>query len=262
MATPDAAIMEASITIAERVARVRERISRACAIAERSPDEIALIAVAKNHPPEAVAEAAAAGIRVFGENRVQEAAGKIPLCPPHLEWHMVGHLQSNKVRPALRLFTVLHSVDSLALLRRIDQLAAEEGRRVRVLLEVNVAGERSKFGFSPETLPTAVAEANRLPRVELIGLMTVPPICRDPEDVRPFFRALRELRDRCAEQWTTPLPELSMGMSADFEVAILEGATMIRVGTDIFGPRSSPWRRTTGETDAINPPEEADRSHP
>jgi len=186
-------------------------------------------------------------VRVFGENRVQEAAAKIPLCPHDLEWHLVGHLQSNKVRPAVRLFSVIHSVDSIPLLRRLDQIAGEEGRRLRVLLEVNVAGERSKFGFAPEALPEAVAEANRLPRLELVGLMTVPPICRDPEDVRPFFRALRELRDRCAEQSGTPLPELSMGMSADFEIAIAEGATMIRVGTDLFGPRFSPWRQASEE---------------
>ncbi|MCX7818643.1 MAG: YggS family pyridoxal phosphate-dependent enzyme [Kiritimatiellae bacterium] len=239
-------------SIADRVARVRERIERACAAAGRRSEEITLVAVAKTHPPEAVAAAAAAGVRVIGENRVQEAAAKLPLCPAHLEWHLVGHLQSNKVRPALRLFSMLHSVDSIPLLRRVDQIAAEEGRRIRVLLEVNVAGERSKFGFPPDAVAEAVREANRLPRIELAGLMTVPPICRDPEDVRPFFRALRELRDRCTQQCGTPLPELSMGMSADFEVAIAEGATMIRVGTDIFGPRASPWRRPADEAVAAD----------
>lgn len=252
MAAPTLTPMDESISIPERVARVRDRIERACAAAGRRPEEVTLVAVAKKHPPEAVAEAAAAGVRVFGENRVQEAAAKIPLCPPHLEWHLVGHLQSNKVRPALRLFTTLHSIDSVPLLRRVDEIAAEEGRRIRVLLEVNVAGERSKFGFPPEAVPDAVAEANRLPRLELIGLMTVPPICRNPEDVRPFFRALRELRDRCADRHNTPLPELSMGMSADFEIAIAEGATMIRVGTDVFGPRSSPWRRPAEGTPAAD----------
>ncbi len=236
------------MTIAERVARVRERIQRACEQAGRDPDSVLLVAIAKNHPPEAVRAAAECGIRVIGENRVQEAAAKIPLCPGHLDWHMVGHLQSNKVRPALRLFSTIHSVDSADLLRRIARLAADEGVRPRVLLEVNVSGERSKFGLAPEQVPEVITAAQDLPAIELVGLMTMPPFFEQPEKVRPFFAALRELRDRCVRDLKVALPELSMGMSHDFEYAILEGATMIRVGTDIFGPRPPPKKPAMEES--------------
>lgn len=234
--------MDATLAMSDRIDAIRRRIAAACAAAGRPSETVTLVAVAKTHPPEAVASAAACGIHVFGENRVQEAAAKIPLCPSYLDWHLVGHLQSNKVRPAVRLFSTLHAVDSIDLLRRIDAIAAEEGRRPRVLLEVNVSGEPSKFGLRPDDVPAAVAAANGLRHIELVGFMTMPPFTRDPADARPYFRALREWRDRIGG-----LTELSMGMSRDFEVAIEEGATMIRVGTDIFGPRGSPWKPGASE---------------
>ena len=228
--------------------RVRERIAAACAAAGRDPEGVALVAVSKTQPPEAVREAADCGLRVFGENRVQEAGFKIPLCPGHLDWHLVGHLQANKARPAVRLFSTIHSIDSVDLLRRIDAIAGEEGRRPRVLLEVNVSGEGSKNGMRPDDVPAALEAANGLRCIEVAGFMTMPPYCEDPERARGFFRTLRGLRDRCAAATGFALPELSMGMSMDFEVAIGEGATLVRVGTDLFGARGSPWR-PAGETE-------------
>jgi len=227
-------------TIAERIERVRARIAAACARAGRDPSSVRLVAVSKTHPPERVAAAAACGLTVFGENRVQEAAAKIPLCPGHIEWHLVGHLQSNKARAAALLFHTIHSVDSADLLRRLDRIAAEEGRRPRALFEINVSGESSKFGLKPEALPAVLAAAGECRCVEPAGLMTIPPVSEDPERARGFFRALRELRERARAESGFELPELSMGMSHDFEIAIEEGATMVRVGTDIFGPRPRP----------------------
>lgn len=234
--------MDGPATIAERVEGVRQRIAAACAAAGRDPESVTLVAVSKTQPPEAVRAAADCGLRVFGENRVQEAGFKIPLCPGHLDWHLVGHLQANKARPAVRLFSTIHSIDSVGLLRRVDEIAAEEGRRPRVLIEVNVSGEASKNGMAPDDVPAALEAANGLRCVEVAGLMTMPPYCEDPERARGFFRVLRELRDRCSAETGFALPELSMGMSMDFEVAIGEGATLVRVGTDLFGGRGSPWR--------------------
>jgi hypothetical protein len=224
-------------TMSERIERVRARMDAACARAGRDPGAVRLVAVSKTHPPESVAAAAACGLTVFGENKVQEAAVKIPLCPGHIEWHLVGHLQSNKVRIAVRLFRAIHSVDSADLLQRIDRIADEEGQRLRVLFEVNVSGEGSKFGLVPEALPAVLKSAEGLRRVEPVGLMTIPPASDDPARARGFFRRLRELRDRCRADTGFELPELSMGMSHDFEIAVEEGATYVRVGTDIFGPR-------------------------
>jgi len=232
-------------TIAERVDAVRRRVVAACAAAGRPEDSVTIVAVSKTQPPESVREAAACGLRVFGENRVQEAAVKIPLCPGSLEWHLVGHLQANKVRAAVRLFSTIHSADSADLLRRIDAISGEEGARPRVLIEVNISGEASKFGLQPGDVPAALETARSLSRIEVAGLMTMPPYCEDLERSRAFFRALRELRDRCARETGFGLPELSMGMSMDFEVAIGEGATMIRVGTDMFGARGARWRPAT-----------------
>lgn len=234
--------MDEPATIAERVERVRARMVAACRAAGRDPESVRLVAVSKTRPPEAVREAADCGLRIFGENRVQEAAVKMPLCPGQLDWHLVGHLQTNKVRPAVRLFSMIHSVDSADLLRRIDAIAGEEGRRPRVLLEVNVSGEGSKNGMRPDAVRPALETANGLRCVEVAGLMTMPPYCEDSERARGFFRALRVLRDRCAAETGFALPELSMGMSMDFEVAIGEGATLVRVGADLFGARGSPWR--------------------
>lgn len=216
---------------------VRGRIAQACARAGRDPDTVNILPVTKTHGPERVAEAAACGLTVFGENKVQEAQAKIPLCPGHLVWHMVGHLQTNKVKAAVRLFAQIHSVDSLKLLGAIDAAGELTGRTMPVLLEVNVAGESSKFGLAPGEVPAVLAAANGLRRVEVVGLMTIPPIAEDPEQARPFFRQLRELRDGWRQASGFALNELSMGMSHDFEVAIEEGATWVRLGTILFGAR-------------------------
>jgi len=232
--------MELQNTIAQRVEQIRRRLADACARVGRPEDSVRVVAVSKNHPPAHVEAAAAAGVTLFGENRVQEAAAKIPQCSGRLEWHLVGHLQSNKARAAVQLFHTIHSVDSADLLRRLDRIAAEEGRRLRVLLQVNVSGERSKFGLRPEALPETLRAAEGLSRIEVVGLMTMPPAFEEPERARPFFRALRELRDRMRVETGFELPELSMGMSNDFEMAVEEGATYVRIGTAIFGPRPRP----------------------
>lgn len=224
-------------SFADRLAAVEARIRAACARAGREPGGVRIVAVSKRMGPDRVVEAASAGLAVFGESRIQEARQKIPLCPGHLEWHFIGHLQSNKVRPAAALFRVFHSIDSLRLLERVDAACAEAGSRARVLLEVNIAGEASKQGMPPADAPAAVRAAQGLMRVELAGLMAIAPFRADPEEARPFFRALRELRDRLQEGEGVPLPELSMGMSHDFEPAVEEGATWVRIGTALFGRR-------------------------
>jgi pyridoxal phosphate enzyme (YggS family) len=222
-------------SVAERVEAVRRRIESACARAGRPPDEVTLVAITKTFPPAAVREAAAAGLRDFGENRVQEAQAKLPQLAdltPRPTWHMVGHLQTNKVKTAMGLFDIIQSVDSLHLAEAISG-RAPENRRVPVLLEVNVAGESAKYGFRPEELPEAAAAAQRLPGLDVRGLMTVAPLVEDAEEVRPVFRRLRELAR------AVHLRELSMGMTDDFEVAVEEGATIVRVGRAIFGERSA-----------------------
>jgi len=216
--------------IAANLAAVRARISSAADRAGRSSRDITLIGVSKTHPAAAVAEAYHAGLRDFGENRVQEAAAKIIQlraqgCTPR--WHLIGHLQRNKVRAALDLFDILHSVDSVRLAEVID---AHASRPVAVLVEVNVAGEATKFGVASEDVPATVERLRQLPNIEVRGLMTVAPRVRDPEEVRPVFRELRKLRDRLG------LRELSMGMTDDLEVAVEEGSTLVRVGRAIFGP--------------------------
>jgi pyridoxal phosphate enzyme (YggS family) len=223
--------------ISDNLAKVGQKISEAEKAAGRSPGSVQLIAVSKTHPVDIIREAVDAGHLVFGENRVQEARAKIPELPGRLQWHLIGHLQSNKVRVALPLFQLIHSVDSLELLTDIERLAAELGLFPRILLQVNVAGESSKFGFSPAKLFDQVGSIARVQRVSIEGLMTIPPLAPDPEHSRGYFIALRELRDRLARECGFPLPELSMGMSGDFLVAIAEGATMVRVGTAIFGER-------------------------
>ena len=221
----------------KRLEAIQRRMAAACASANRDPASVRLLPVSKTFGPEAVCEAAEAGLTVFGENKVQEAKAKIPLCPGRLHWHLIGHLQSNKARLAVGLFTVIHAVDSVSLLDRLDAVCAESGRRLEVFLEINVAGEACKFGMRPEDAEAAVTRANRLTHVTVTGLMTMPPFDPDAERVRPHFRRLRELRDSLQDRTGTPLPELSMGMSHDFETAIAEGATWIRVGTALFGVR-------------------------
>ena len=193
--------------------------------------------VSKNQPPAAIEEAARAGLKLFGENRVQEAKGKIPQCSGSLSWHMIGHLQSNKCRDAVALFDMVQGVDSLGLAEELNKTAEKQSKTLKILLEVNVAGEASKFGYKPEAVLADLESILRLPRLELHGLMTIAPYSPMPERARPFFRALRELRDRCQERVGVPLPVLSMGMSGDFEVAIEEGSTLVRIGAALFGDR-------------------------
>lgn len=223
--------------IAANIASLRDRIAAACARAGRNPASVTLMAVSKHQPPEAVRAALDAGLTCFGENRVQEAKAKIPLCPGRARWQMIGHLQSNKCRDAVALFEMIQSVDSLALARELNKQCEKAARTMPVLLEVNVAGEASKFGYPPAALLAEFAELSRLPRLEIHGLMTIAPYAPAAERARPVFRRLRELRSECEQLLGAPLPQLSMGMSGDFEVAIEEGATLVRIGTALFGPR-------------------------
>jgi PLP dependent protein len=185
-----------------------------------------------------VREAIQAGQSLFGESRVQEARAKIPELPSAIRWHFVGHLQKNKIRHALPLFEMIHSVDSLALAQEMNRIAEEEGMRPRVLLEINLAGEGSKFGFAPDKLREQMEALLALPRLSVLGLMTIPPLGEEPEASRKYFFQLRELRDRLQTEFRVDLAQLSMGMTQDYAVAVEEGATLVRVGTAIFGERS------------------------
>ena len=217
--------------------RVRAQIAAAAQKAHRSPNEVQLVAISKTHPAESVREAHRAGQNIFGESRVQEARVKIPELPSALRWHFVGHLQKNKIRHALPLFELFHSIDSLALAEDVSRIAEEAGLHPRVLVELNVSGEGSKFGFSPEKLRANMEPLLALPRITVEGLMTIPPLAPEAEMSRKFFAQLRDLRDQLEKEFALRLPELSMGMTNDFPIAIEEGATMIRVGTAIFGER-------------------------
>jgi pyridoxal phosphate enzyme (YggS family) len=228
------------MSFAENLTALQTRIDQACVRSRRDPGSVTLLAVSKGVPPERVQEAAASGQVLFGENKVQEARAKIPLCPSRLRWHLIGHLQSNKCRDAVHWFEMIHSVDSIDLAAEIQKQADKQAKTMPVLLELNLAGESSKFGFKPDQVLTALSAINDLPRVEIHGLMTIAPWTPEPEKVRPVFRQLRELKQQCEEKLGAPLPHLSMGMSGDFEVAIEEGATLVRVGTALFGPRPRP----------------------
>ncbi len=223
--------------IAVNLERVREQIAQAARKSGRLPNEIELVAVSKAHPAEKVQAAVEAGQTLFGESRVQEARAKIPLLSSRLRWHFIGHLQKNKIRHALPLFELFHGIDSLALAQDLQRIAEEDGMRPRVLLEVNVAGEASKHGFSPERLREELDALLSLGRLTLEGLMTIPPLTPEADASRRYFVILRELRDRMETDFKVKLPHLSMGMSGDFAVAIEEGATLVRVGTAIFGAR-------------------------
>jgi len=224
-------------SIAESLDRVREQIASAAAKSGRSTDDVELVAITKTHPAEKVREAIEAGQTLFGESRVQEAHAKIPELSSNLRWHFVGHLQKNKVRQALPLFEMIHSVDSLALAQDINRIAEEEGSFPRVLLEVNVAGEGSKFGFAPDDLREQMEALLGLSRLSIEGLMCIPPLAVEEEDSREFFVQVRELRDSLQKEFNMKLPQLSMGMTQDFPIGIDEGATLVRVGTAIFGER-------------------------
>lgn len=237
------------MAIAENLAALRQRIAAACARVGRHSTDVTLLAVSKGMPPEVISEAADAELTIFGENKVQEARAKIPLCPGRLRWHFIGHLQSNKCRDAVACFEMIHAVDSPSLAGELHKWADKAAKTMPILLEVNLAGEASKFGFNAESVLGALAPINALPRVEIHGLMTMAPWTQDAEKVRPVFRKLRELKQRCEDALGAPLPHLSMGMSGDFEVAIEEGATIVRLGTALFGPRPKRAAREKEEGD-------------
>lgn len=216
---------------------VKARCTAAAERAGRSADEVSLMAVSKTWPAEVVALAVEAGHLLFGENRVQEGIDKIPQLPPNLEWHLIGHLQRNKIRKALPLFDTLHGVDSLKLANAIDRVAMEMGLRPQIFLEVNVGGEQSKFGFQPDQLRHDFEHLSTLQNLQIRGLMAIPPAVARPELARPYFRQLASLRDELAANDPQLLPQLSMGMSGDFEVAIEEGSHIVRIGSAIFGQR-------------------------
>jgi pyridoxal phosphate enzyme (YggS family) len=228
--------------IADRVAAVRERIARAAERAARPPGEITLVGVSKTFPAESVRAAFAAGVRHFGENRVQEASAKIgalaDLRSRGLEWHLIGHLQSNKGRKAASLFDVVQSVDSVALAQRLARAATESDRALRVLVQVDLAGEATKSGVAEAELTEALRRMRGLDGLQVTGLMVLPPYL-GPEEVRPYFRRLRILRDEAVKEGLLDGNDLSMGMSHDFETAVEEGATLVRIGTAIFGERTA-----------------------
>lgn len=236
-------------SIAKNLERVRQRIAEACLRAGRSPEEVTLVAVSKTRTIEEIAEAYACGVRHFGENRVEEAEEKVPLLQERfaqepIVWHLIGHVQSRKAKRAVAVADIIHSVDSLKLARRLDRFAAEAGKRLPVLLELNVSGEASKYGFpawEEELVQAFLEEAKELASLEHLevrGLMTMAPIVEDQEEARPFFQRLRVIRDLLRERLSfSSWDELSMGMTDDFEVAVEEGATLVRIGRAIFGPR-------------------------
>ena len=226
-------------SIQENLALVQERITAAAAKSGRPPEDICLVAVTKTVPPERIKEAIAAGIRHIGENRVQEAAAKVAAIPAGVTWHLIGHLQRNKAKQAVQMFNLVHSLDSLRLAETLQKRAEELGQTVDCLVEVNVAGEETKHGIAPDQVRPLLRKVSSLPRLSVHGLMTVAPYVEDPEEVRPVFRRLKEMANEI-DKLSLPrvsMEKLSMGMSGDFEVAIEEGATIVRVGSAIFGVR-------------------------
>ena len=237
---------------ADRLKIISQKMAAAAA---RRPfpctQEVRLVAVSKTHPPESILEALECGVTLFGENRIQEAKAKIAVLPSRCHWHFIGHLQRNKIRQALPLFDLIHGVDSLSIAQDIDRIAAECGLFPKILLEVNVAGEETKFGFPPALLFSQMEKLLQLRRVQIEGLMTIPPPAPTPEDSRRHFVTLKNLRETLRTAFNLPLPELSMGMSDDFEVAIEEGATLVRIGTALFGERSGKTWKPSG-TDSLD----------
>jgi PLP dependent protein len=225
------------MSIAENLEAIRERVAAAAGRAGRTLADVELLAVSKTFPPEAIQEAVDAGQRVFGENKVQELLAKQPLLASKLRWHLIGHLQSNKVRKVLPIAEVIHGVDSLDLAKDIDRIGTELGLRPKVFLEVNLAAESTKHGFKPDELKRQLDDLYTLERIEIQGLMCIPPFDANAEHTRRYFVTLRALRDELEKVGGAPLPKLSMGMSHDFEVAIEEGSTIVRVGSAIFGTR-------------------------
>jgi pyridoxal phosphate enzyme (YggS family) len=233
--------LQATVTqVAQNLAAVNRRLAEAARQAGRDPAAVRLVAVSKTVAAASLSQAVAAGQRLFGENYVQEAKGKIAALGPGFSWHLIGSLQTNKAKEAVALFDLIHSVDRLKLAQALESAAARLGKVQAVLIQVSLAGEASKSGAAPEAVPELLKAMAGLPHLKVAGLMTMPPWFADPEAARPFFRALRELRDRLRDLVGLPLPELSMGMSGDYEVAVAEGATLVRVGTAIFGARPNP----------------------
>lgn len=225
-------------SISERLQAIRERIAAAATRCGRAPSSVELLAVSKTFPAESVREAVDAGQLIFGENKVQELLAKAPLLPAKLQWHLIGHLQSNKVRKILPAVQFIHSIGSLDLARGVDRIAAELGMHPRVYLEINLASESSKHGFSIEQVRATLEDLYSLRSLEIQGLMCIPPFNSDAAKSRPYFTQLRLLRDDLERLGGLPLPLLSMGMSHDFEIAIEEGSTVVRVGSAIFGERA------------------------
>ncbi len=235
--------------LAENLASIQARITAACTRSGRDPASVELMAVSKTHPPGAVHEMASLGVRLFGESRIQEAKAKIPQCPSHLRWQLIGHLQTNKARDAVQLFELIQSVDSLHLATELQKRAETASKTLGILLEVNVAGESTKFGYRPEKLLIDLPQINAFRRLEVHGLMCMAPYTTNPETIRPVFRRCRELARQCESVLGAPLPVLSMGMSGDFEIAIEEGSTLVRVGSALFGERPRPTEAETAEAD-------------
>ncbi len=231
--------------IKENIRIIRERIAKAAVQSSRNERDILLVAVTKTVPPEAIEIAIEEGIAVLGENRVQEAAEKIPKIRHNAVWHMVGHLQSNKAKTAVNLFETIHSIDSIKLARLVDKAAREAGKKLKCLIEVKLSGEESKFGMDPAALKCFLEDAVHLENISISGLMTIPPYDPDPEKSRPYFKELKKLAHE-ASGWDLQgiaLSELSMGMTEDFHIAIEEGATIVRIGRAIFGERA--WQNFT-----------------
>lgn len=248
--TTETAQVAAVADLRARLEGINRRIQVSCQKTGREDSEITLVAVSKTVPPETIRTAIEAGVRVLGENRVQEAATKIPRLlevaqKNEVEWHFIGHLQSNKARRALELFQTIQSVDTYKLAERLDRAAGELARRLPILIEVNLGGESSKSGLQEADLMPAIEQMVKLDNLDLKGLMAVPPYLDSAEELRPYFRRLRELRDKSRSLFGPGFTELSMGMSHDFEVAIEEGATMVRIGTALFGPRVEPIERSS-----------------
>lgn len=226
-------------SIGQKLVEIREKLTEAARRSGREPEAVTLIVVSKVHSVQHIQEAVDVGHKVFGESYVQDTLNKAPVLPSDIHWHLIGHLQRNKIRKALALFSLIHSIDSLALAKNIDNVADEQQASPDLLLEVNISGERSKFGFSPRGLEGCIEELLILKHIKIKGLMTVTPYSPTPENSRSFFVQLRALRERLVRQTGIPLDALSMGMSGDYQVAIEEGATFIRVGSAIFGERDS-----------------------
>ncbi len=227
-------------SIANNLESVRQQTVIAAEESGRNPKDIQLVAVSKTWPVEDIQKAVDAGQIIFGENKVQEILNKVPAMADNLQWHLIGHLQKNKIRKVLPLCACIHSIDSLDLARRVDRIAGELELQSSVLLQINVANDPAKFGFSEVEIREQFSELVQLPHLHIEGLMTVPAFDPDPEKTRPAFARLRELRDEFATEFGRPLKHLSMGMSHDFPVAIEEGATLVRVGSSIFGKRTYP----------------------